>query len=291
MNAKELFVASDGRAHAPFRILIFLLLWAVCAIVVMTLLSPLFKWMTLMAGTRALANALGMTVALVLAHAIMLFKMDGRDWSYVALERGAAEPRRLVAGFAIGAAPIAIASGLLLLIGWLAIVRADDGSWWGAALRVSIVLLFAACYEELLSRGYVFATLREWLGPRAAIAFTSVAFGLLHLANPGAEALPIIVVVLAGVFLAAVLLVLRSLYAAWMAHFAWNWVMAVPLHVSVSGLALAQPDYRTVDAGPDLFTGGPWGPEGGLGAAIGMLGGLAYLYWRHSRTRNDQNDR
>lgn len=265
-----------------------MVLWALCAIVVMTALSPLLKGLTQAAGTRALADALGMTISLVLAHAVMLYQFDRRDWSYPLLQQTAASPRVLVYGFLVGALPIAVASLLLLAVGWLAIVPSPDGSWWAAAARVSAVLLLAACYEELLSRGYVFATLREWLGTTAAIALTSLAFGLLHLMNPGAEAMPILMVTLAGVFLATVVVVLRSLYAAWMAHFAWNWVMAVPLHVEVSGLPMAHPDYRTIDAGPDLITGGAWGPEGGLGAAFGMLGGLAYLYWRNSRTRNDQ---
>ena len=52
-------------------------------------------------------------------------------------------------------------------------------------------------------------------------------------------------------------------YAAWAAHFAWNWTMAVVFHVAVSGLPLESPGYRYVDAGPDWATGGSWGPEGG----------------------------
>jgi hypothetical protein len=60
--------------------------------------------------------------------------------------------------------------------------------------------------------------------------------------------------------------------------------MAVLLHIPVSGLETETPDYRTIDAGPDWATGGPWGPEGGGGAALGMLGGLAYLVARRRRT-------
>jgi uncharacterized protein len=122
------------------------------------------------------------------------------------------------------------------------------------------------------------------IGSRWAVVFTSVAFGLLHLGNPGIGMLPVITVIIAGLYLAVVLLVTKSLYAAWMSHFAWNWVMAVPLHIEVSGLPVPRPDYRTIEAGPDWVTGGPWGPEGGVGAVAGMFGGLAYLYWRSRRT-------
>ena len=142
-----------------------------------------------------------------------------------------------------------------------------------------------------MSRGYIFATLREWLGATWAVVLTSAAFGLLHYWNPGATPGSLALVTLAGVFLAAVLLATKSLYAAWIAHFAWNYVMAALLHVPVSGIPLSQPDYRLVDSGPDWVTGGEWGPEGGAAGAFGMLGGLGFLYWRRTRRNHDHIER
>jgi CAAX protease family protein len=126
--------------------------------------------------------------------------------------------------------------------------------------------------------------LREKLGWAPALAVTSVAFGYAHVSNPGASARALLLVMLAGLFLGAIVAVMRSLYAAWMAHFAWNWTMAVLLHLPVSGLGTETPDYRTVDTGPDWATGGPWGPEGGGGAALGIIVGLGYLVARRQRT-------
>ncbi|MDE3055039.1 MAG: CPBP family intramembrane metalloprotease, partial [Gemmatimonadota bacterium] len=111
----------------------------------------------------------------------------------------------------------------------------------------------------------------------------SLGFGLLHLANHGSGVEPITMVTLAGVFLGAIVLATGSLYAAWMAHFAWNWVMAVPLHSPVSGIPLATPNYQLLDAGPRWLTGGTWGPEGGVAAAAGIMAGLTYLYARRPR--------
>ena len=280
MNARTLFVGADGRARAPWRILLFLALWICCAIVVMVALGGALRRADALTGTPGTGEFFGMTIALVAAHAIQLRLIDRRGWDYAWLHRHAARPGTLLAGFGIGAAPIAAASLLLLAVGWLAIEPMPDGPWMAAAIKVSIALLPAAFYEELLSRGYVFASLAEWLGRAPAIALTSVAFGLLHIWNPGWTAGSILAVILAGVFLASVLLATGSLYAAWLAHFAWNWVMAVPLHIQVSGLSLARPDYRTVDAGPDWATGGRWGPEGGLIAAMAMILALLLLYFR-----------
>jgi hypothetical protein len=85
------------------------------------------------------------------------------------------------------------------------------------------------------------------------------------------------------VFLATVRLALKSLWAAWMAHLAWNWTMAVVLHAAVSGLEFQAPVYKAVTSGPAWLSGGEWGPEGGLVAALGLMGGLTYFYTRRRR--------
>jgi membrane protease YdiL (CAAX protease family) len=289
LTARAFFVAADGRLHAPWRIVLFLVVTALCYWVVALALFPLLNFMNRVT-IQETGDTFAAMGALLLAHAVMLRWFDRRPWSYVWLDSQAARPRRLLFGFVTGAAPIAIVSLLLMAVGWLAIVPAPDGPWLRAATNVSLLLLFAALSEELLSRGYLFATLGEWIGWRWAVVLTSVAFGLLHLGNPGIRTLPILTVIIAGLYLAAALLVTKSLYAAWMSHFAWNWVMAVPLHIEVSGLPVPRPDYRTIEAGPDWITGGPWGPEVGVGAVVGMFGGLAYLYWR-SRKANEPHER
>jgi membrane protease YdiL (CAAX protease family) len=86
-------------------------------------------------------------------------------------------------------------------------------------------------------RGYRFATARETIGWRGALLLTSGIFGALHWWNPGADLRTTALVTLAGIFLGGILLLTDSLYAAWMAHFAWNWSMAAVLHTAVSGLS------------------------------------------------------
>jgi uncharacterized protein len=291
LNARALFVGTDGRAHPPWRLLLFLILSAACIIVVMLSLGPLLAAAERFTGVDGTAEAYGTTLALLLAHWMTLRTLDQRPASFVWLDRAAARPPLLGFAALLGGAPIGAMSLLLVAVGLMTILPAPDGPWIAVASQVALVLLPAAFYEELLSRGYIFATLREWLGHWWAIGLTSVGFGLLHWWNPGATAMSLTVVVLAGVYLAVILLVTQSLYAAWIAHFAWNWVMAALLHVPVSGLPLARPDYQMVDAGPDWITGGAWGPEGGAAGAMGMLGGLGYLYWRRTRRRHDDIER
>ena len=280
---KEFFVAEDGRPHPPWRILLFLLLVVACVVVATLTLSPFFQPLHQITGIGGTGAAYITTIALLLAHWMTFESFDKRPWSFVGLGRENAQPRTLLAGATLGAVPIVMTSLLLLAIGFMVVRDSAGGSWGWSAVKVMTILLPAAFYEELLFRGYAFATLREWLGAPAAVGLTSIAFGLLHAANPGTTYTPIVVVALAGAYLAIVLIATRSLYAAWLAHAAWNFVQAGVLHVPVSGLPMARPNYELIETGPDWVTGGEWGPEGGAMAAAAILAACAFLYWRHNR--------
>ena len=231
----------------------------------------------------ALADWLNLA-AVAFAHLIVLRTVERRPVADVGLGRRAARPALLAGGAALGAAAIALPTGLLLLVGQLRALPAPDGSSLAAgAALVGWQLAPAALFEELLVRGYPFQVLRESVGALPALLLTSVVFGVLHWTNPGATVGSVAIVTLAGIFLGGVLLATGSLWAAFAAHLAWNATLGVAFHAAISGLAVPAPDYRVVDAGPDWLTGGAWGPEGGAGAAAGMLGALALLWWRGRR--------
>ncbi|MDQ3673528.1 MAG: CPBP family intramembrane metalloprotease [Gemmatimonadota bacterium] len=219
----------------------------------------------------------------LIATWVMLRRVEKLPWRTIGLHTEAAAPPVLAEGAAYGALAIGVASMALVAVQQLQIVPAPDGSWWGTAGRATAILFPAAFFEELFIRGYAFSVLRRMSGWKLALLVTSVVFGLLHAANPGANAQSILSVTIAGFFLGALFLATGSLYAATAAHFAWNWVMAGLLHTPVSGLVMPTPDYKTVDAGPDWLTGGPWGPESGLASIAIMFILLFYLHHRHLR--------
>jgi membrane protease YdiL (CAAX protease family) len=227
-------------------------------------------------------------VAAVLATAIMLRSVDVRPWSDVGMDRVAVRPRALLEGWLLGGLAIGLACAALLAAGWLRIVPGPDGSSLSAALSLTVFLIVAALGEELISRGSLLTKLRDGLGGGTAVGVTSFLFGAAHLRNTGVTVQSFCIVTLAGVFLGAIRLSFRSVYASSAAHAAWNWVLAVAFHASVSGMRFDAPDYRTVEQGPDWLTGGQWGPEGGVAAALGMLVVLAYLY-RTRRTRREES--
>jgi membrane protease YdiL (CAAX protease family) len=283
LTARAFFFTATGGLRAPWRIAVFLVATMVVALVLQSVAYPILVALAEPLGLRVRAFAWIEALSLLGGTAIALRRVDRRPWSDVYLGREAAAFGRIARGTLLGALAIGVPSALLLASGWLRIEPAADGSWWTQAGRLALLLAPAALAEELLVRGYVFAVLRDAWGWPWTLTATSLVFGLLHIWNPGSDVQPTVMVTLAGVFLGIVLLTLRSLYAAWAAHFAWNWVMAAGYHVAVSGIAMETADYRVVDAGPDWATGGSWGPEAGLGAALGMMAGMAYLavpVWR-----------
>jgi membrane protease YdiL (CAAX protease family) len=217
-------------------------------------------------------------------HVVTFRILEPRGWAVVRLGQAAARrPRPIIVAGLLGALAVGIPSLILLAVGWLRAEPGPSGSSLAAAASIALFLAPAALWEEMVFRGYAFAVLADWWGPAAALGATSMVFGLVHFQNAGSSLASVVVVILAGVFLGGVLLVTGSLWAAFAAHLAWNWVLAAVLHSAVSGIPFTTPDYRVVDAGPDWATGGVWGPEGGVPAACGLVLASIYLYVRRGR--------
>lgn len=244
---------------------------------------PLVSWVLALVGVRLDLFAWALLASIVLGHAATFRLADSRGWRAVHLDGSAIRWRAMLTAAVLGVGAVAIATVPLLAAGWLRIVPGPTGSSVIAALAMLPFLAPAALWEEMLFRGYAFTAVAEWWGRPAALGISSVAFGLVHLQNAGATPESIAVVVIAGLFLGGVLIVMRSLWAAFAAHLAWNWTLAGVVHSAVSGVPFATPDYRVVDAGPDWATGGVWGPEGGVPAGAALLLVTIYLYVRRAR--------
>ena len=249
------------------------------------MIAPLLLGVFQLLSVRETVTYFIQMAAALLATWFCLRFVERKPWADVGLHRAALAPKRIGAGLVVGSGAITVAIAMLIVSGWLDRLPGMSNTWSGPLVRMTLLLLPSALGEELIARGYAFTALKDGIGTGWAVAITSAFFGIGHLQNPGANAQSVILVALAGVFLAAVRIGTGSLYAAWAAHFAWNWVMAALFHVPVSGYAFDYPAYRYVDAGPDWATGGSWGPESGIPAGLMMVAGTLLLIRLSSRAR------
>jgi membrane protease YdiL (CAAX protease family) len=271
--------------RVPWRLLSFGVAWVLAQGIAESILGPLAGLLSGAIGEPVPAYPWASLIGVTAACAVSLRFVDDVPWSVMALGDGAWHWRRVARGAAIGAAAILATAALLAAVGALRLETTPRGmvdgamfvpdSWSGTALRLFLLLGPAALWEELVFRGYLYAVAHEAGGRAIARWSSSVAFGAVHLLNPGANVRTTMVVVLAGWCLCVLRERTASLPAAWSAHLAWNWVMAAVLHMPVSGLPFATPGYRAVVQGGEWLTGGAWGPEGGMMAVLVLGGALA----------------
>ena len=232
------------------------------------------------------------TVAPVLLAActatwLLAVGIDKRPLSALGLRPGPPGLVELGSGVLAGLAIIGAAILALAAPGWV--------SWTVSAapvldgLNVSALLLVAAFTEELLFRGYPFRVLHVRFGPVPAVVATSVAFGLVHGANPGVTPLALVNLTLAGVLLGVAYWRSGSLWFVTGLHFGWNWVMAAS-GLPVSGLDVSVSGLEAAVTGPALWTGGAFGPEGALMITFVTVLGTAWL-WRVAGSRSPSGSR
>ena len=172
----------------------------------------------------------------------------------------------------------------MLALGWL---RFEGFAWEfdpistviTGVLTFFIGFIFVGWNEELLSRGYHLQTIASGTNLFWGVIISSAVFGLLHLANPSASWVSTAGIFFAGIFLAYGYIRTRQLWLPIGLHIGWNFCEGVVFGFPVSGLDIYALT-RIEVTGPEIWTGGPFGPEAGLIVLPALLVGalLIYLY-------------
>ncbi|HVL81241.1 MAG TPA: type II CAAX endopeptidase family protein, partial [Actinomycetota bacterium] len=212
------------------------------------------------------------TTAVVLAY-LSFAARRGRVPADVGLGRAGAV-RETAAGFALGAALMGLVVAVHVAAGWYRVLRTDVEPWTLAASIVFFALV--SVQEEVVARGVMFRAVERRWGSGAALVVSSLVFGFLHAGNPSATWWSsVAIAVEAGILLGGAYMVTRSLWLPIGIHWSWNLVQGPVAGLPVSGQRTRSLLVAEVD-GPQLWTGGAFGPEAGLVAfAIGTAVGLA----------------
>jgi len=234
-----------------------------------------------------MTNAVAMAGGALAAGAVMLRGVDHRPVAGLGIALSAETPRHVLLGVLIGAAGLLVAVALMLLTGSVSYATQPGSApaWLGVVAAQALFFTVAALAEEALFRGYGFQVLVRLAGPPAAIALSSALFALAHGGNPEVGVFALINIFLAGILLAIAYLRTLSLWFATAVHMGWNWTMATLFDLPVSGLAMFDtPLYEPHVGGAQWWSGGAFGPEGGMVGTIGFIAALAAtLTWRAVR--------
>lgn len=192
-------------------------------------------------------------------------------------------------GLALGAGLQTMVFVVGWLAGWFTVtgVLVSDGSFVAGFVGVVVLFLSVGIYEELVVRGWLMTNLAEGfrfagehVAVGVAVALSAAVFGVAHSLNPGATALSTLIITLAGVWLALGYALTGNLAIPIGVHVTWNLFQGGVFGLGVSGLSPPATVLATEPTGPELVTGGGFGPEAGvLGLAAIVVGSGAVVGW------------
>ena len=178
-------------------------------------------------------------------------------------------------GFLWGVLMMAAIIVIFAMSGWYKVVGCSFNA--GIIYRYLMTYFVVAVGEEIVFRGIMFRLLDSQFNVWVALLISAVVFGIAHIINPNATAVSTISISLAsGVLFGLLFKYYRTLWVPIGIHWSWNFVQGTVTGSPVSGMV---PDYsilNSVTSGPELLTGGSFGPEASI---ILMILGLVLCIW------------
>jgi len=295
-----MFVNDEGRLRAGWRLLFQFALNYVGAALLGTLVLVAVGPAAFGAAGPPSAPGVSLYVATALAAAASVWVagrfLDGRPFSGFGLRLGREWWSDLGFGLLLGASLISGVFFVELAAGWVTVTgsfRAAGGGFFPAILAPVVLFVCVGFYEELVTRGYQLTNLAEGLngpplGPRGAVllawVISSSFFGLLHAFNPNATVLSTLNILLAGMMLGLGYVLTGELAIPIGLHITWNFFQGNVFGLPVSGRDPTGATFlSTHQVGPELLTGGPFGPEGGLLGPAAMVVGMLLIALRVRR--------
>lgn len=229
---------------------------------------------------RNLLKGLFVSASCVLSYILFFKKYDKRIVTELAL-KGLA--KNLLIGAAIGFILQSLTILVMYLNGNYSITKVNPVSF----ILIPLALMFTvAVIEEILVRGIIFRIMEEKLGSYISLAFSSILFGVLHLANPNGTLISGICITTAGFLFGVLFIYSRNLWMPIALHFAWNFTQSGIFGAITSGNEKTNSLLEAQIQGPEFITGGAFGPEGSIQAIIFCaLATIIILYLNHKNNK------
>ncbi|HKW16550.1 MAG TPA: CPBP family intramembrane glutamic endopeptidase [Terriglobales bacterium] len=205
----------------------------------------------------------GLLLAAAIIPAVVLSKLEGRNFGVYGLPARGAFGKQFWAGAFWGLAAITV---LLLTMRGTGLFEFGHIAVHGFhALKFAIFwglfFLVVALYEDFLFRGYSLLTLSEAIGFWPTAVLLSLLFGFIHLGNHGETWVGALGAACIGLFFCLTLRRTGNLWFAVGMHAAWDWGESFLYAVPDSGTLVPGRLMRPSFHGNRWLTGGSVGPE------------------------------
>lgn len=129
--------------------------------------------------------------------------------------------------------------------------------------------------EEILIRGWYFQSIGARHGPLVGFIVAGIVFALFH---GSTGVMSNINLLLFAVFLMLYYLLDGSVWGVMGWHVAWNWSQSILFGMTLSGTADYEHTFMSLrPTGPDLLSGGSFGPEGSLFCTLAFTIGIIWI--------------
>lgn len=200
-----------------------------------------------------------------------------KQWKWELLARN--EGKNILCGVSIGFSFFVLLTGLLYVTGCYSIQYVSPN--WSDIISNLCLFFLVACCEEVIFRGVIFRLIDDRFGLWWALGISALIFGFAHMFNPGASIWSSVAIVMeAGILLGAAYKYSNSLWLPIGIHWAWNFTQGNVFGFAVSGEDAGESIFTANIDGPDIITGGSFGPEASVIALL--LGTIisAFFLWK-----------
>lgn len=221
------------------------------------------------------------TSAMVLVLYALYVKLLEKHWP-TDLSLNKLLPHTLL-GLLVGCVFMILVVGSIVATGSASVSMSDFSG--KAQFNIIMTFLAVAVGEEILCRGIIFRLVDERWNTWAALIVSSLIFGLGHISNDNATWWSSLAIAIeAGLLLGAAYKWSGSLWLPIGIHWAWNYVQGNVFGLAVSGRETGDAILATTVNGPDIITGGAFGPEASIITVIfGTLLTIVFLFNRYRR--------
>lgn len=216
------------------------------------------------------------TAALLLAYYFLFRRYEGRDVTELSKTNLLKES---LLGLSISVLCVSFVIFALYIMRYYEVLSSNNVT---ILLLTLLFYVTAATLEEIIFRGIIYRIVEGSLGTKLALILSALLFGLAHVSNEHANAISVVSAASGGILLSLLFSLTRRLWLPIAFHAGWNWALA-SFGTIVSGNEDLPTFLQIKLNGPELITGGAFGPENSI-ITIGIvliLSGLAYyLTWK-----------